>query len=518
MAAYVAEHFQRLSAQTRLWVETWYDSTLPYWFLDRVMIPANCLATQMFHAFDSGRYWGWEGVDCCPGTCQHVWQYGQSVARLFPAIERDLRERVDFGLAWHDSGAMDFRAENDRHVAHDGFCGTIVRAYREHQMAPDASFLHRAWPRIKRSTEFIMGQDKDDDGLLEGEQMNTLDTAWFGPMAWISSLYLAALSAGAAMADEMGDAAFAGRCRKAVEAGSKSLVAKLYNGEYFIHKPLDYTRNNTNIGCHSDQMLGQSMALQVGLPRFIGEAEARSALRALWRYNFTPDVGSYRENFKAIPGGRWYAMPGEGGLLVTTFPHGGADKATGKNAAFAFYFNECWTGFEYQVAAQMLWEGMVTEALAIVRMIHDRYHPARRNPYNEIECSDHYARAMASHGVLLAACGFEYHGPKAHLGFAPRVTPDDFRAPFTAAEGWGTISQKRDERSQRQRVEVKYGKLRVKTMAFEVPEGRRVDSVKVRAAGLPIEASHVQEGRRVVVTAASETQIGAGQTLEVELS
>jgi hypothetical protein len=211
-------------------------------------------------------------------------------------------------------------------------------------------------------------------------------------------------------------------------------------------------------------------------------------------------------------------MPGEGGLLVTTFPHGGADRATGKNAAFAYYFNECWTGFEYQVASQMLWEGMVTEGLAIVRMIHDRYHPARRNPYNEIECSDHYARAMASHGALLAASGFEYHGPKAHLGFAPRVTPDDFRAPFTAAEGWGTISQKRDAKGQRQQLEVKYGTLRVKTLAFEVPEGRRVGGVKILAAGLPIEADHVQDGRRVVITVARETRVGAGQTLEVELS
>ena len=117
-----------------------------------------------------------------------------------------------------------------------------------------------------------MSQDRDGDGLLEGEQMNTLDTAWFGPMAWISSLYLAALAAGAAMADEMGDAAFAARCRKIVEAGRKNLVAKLFNGEYFIHKPPDYTRNNTNIGCHIDQMFGQSMALQVGLPRIIAEA------------------------------------------------------------------------------------------------------------------------------------------------------------------------------------------------------------------------------------------------------
>ena len=44
---------------------------------------------------------------------------------------------------------------------------------------------------------------------------------------------------------------------------------------------------------------------------------------------------------------------------------------------------------------------------------------------------------MASYGVFLAACGYEYHGPKGHLAFAPRLTPEDFRAAFTAAEGWG---------------------------------------------------------------------------------
>jgi uncharacterized protein (DUF608 family) len=516
VAQYVAENFPRLSSHTKLWNQTWYDSTLPYWFLDRTLTPVNALATQAFHAFDNGRYWAWEGVDCCPGTCQHVWQYAQSVARLFPAIERDLRERVDFGLAWHDTGAMDFRSENDRHVAHDGFCGTIVRAYREHQMAPDSGFLKRIWPRIRKSIEFIMVQDRDADGLLEGEQMNTLDTAWFGPMAWISSLYLAALAAGAAMADEQGDPEFADRCRKRALAGRHSLVAKLYNGEYFIHKPPDYSRNNTNIGCHSDQMLGQSMAFQVNLQRVVPEVESRSALRSLWRYNFTPDVGPYREKFKTIPGGRWYAMPGEGGLLVTTFPHGGADHATGKNAAFAFYFNECWTGFEYQVAAQMLWEGMITEGLAIVRMAHDRYHPARRNPYNEVECSDHYARAMSSHGVFLAACGYEYHGPKGDLGFAPRVSPDDFRAPFTAAEGWGTISQKRSGASQQERVDVKWGTLRLRTLAFEVPGGP-IKQVRVLAAGSAINAGHIREGKRVVLTLAREVQIGEGQALEVEL-
>ena len=47
------------------------------------------------------------------------------------------------------------------------------------------------------------------------------------------------------------------------------------------------------------------------------------------------------------------------------------------------------------------------------------------------------------YGVFLAACSFEYHGPKGHLGFAPRLTPENFRAPFTTAEGWGTFDQSR---------------------------------------------------------------------------
>jgi non-lysosomal glucosylceramidase len=169
VADYVSNHFKRLAGQTRLWNKTWYESTLPYWFLDRTFIPIDCLATQALHRFDNGRWWGWEGVDCCPGTCQHVWHYAQAAARIFPEIERDLRERVDFGLSWHENGAMDFRAENDRHVAHDGFCGTIIRAYREHQMSPDSGFLRRIWPRVRKSVEFIMSQDKDSDGILEGE-------------------------------------------------------------------------------------------------------------------------------------------------------------------------------------------------------------------------------------------------------------------------------------------------------------------------------------------------------------
>jgi len=38
--------------------------------------------------------------------------------------------------------------------------------------------------------------------VLTGKQMNTLDSAWYGPISWISSLYLATLRAGSRMARE----------------------------------------------------------------------------------------------------------------------------------------------------------------------------------------------------------------------------------------------------------------------------------------------------------------------------
>ena len=70
------------------------------------------------------------------GTCGHVWQYAHAVARLFPELERDTRERVDFGLALKPDGAIHFRGEFNDIPAIDAQAGTILRALREHQMSP----------------------------------------------------------------------------------------------------------------------------------------------------------------------------------------------------------------------------------------------------------------------------------------------------------------------------------------------------------------------------------------------
>lgn len=525
VAAGVAQNQDYLLETTRLWNKVWYDSTLPYWFLDRTFIPLCNLATQTCFWFDNWRFWAWEGVYCCAGTCTHVWNYAQGVARIFPELERVTREMVDYGLSLEEDGEIWYRGEVARHVAHDGQLGVILRAYREHTCSPDDAFLKRNWPGIRRSIEYMIAQDKNEEGLLRGMQYNTLDQSWYGPMGWISSMYLAALEAGKAMASEMRDESFAKRCEKIIAAGKQNLIKELFNGEYFIHRPPDFKSTNTNDGCHIDQLFGESLALQGGLPSVVSREESQKALDALWRYNFAPDAGGFRNQMQqTIPGGRWYAMPGEAGTVMCTWPRGGAEKAAGEGVrGFVAYFNECWTGQEYQLAAHMLYQAqpdseLVERGLAITRAVHDRHLPQLRNPYNEIECSDHYARALASYGVFLGACGFRYHGPRGEIAFAPRINPQDFRAPFTTAEGWGTFHQKVEANRLVAGIELLHGHAAIGTVSLELCggiRGRQVTDVQITGYH-GIEWS--QQGEQVRVQLPDQVGLAAGEQLQVSIT
>lgn len=514
---YVGKNFKRLSTQTRLWQKTYYDSTLPHWLLERAIINIGTIATANTYRFASGRFWGWEGVNACEGTCTHVWQYGHTLARMFPALERDTRERVDLGVAMQADGGIIFRAEFESRPAIDGQAGTILRFYREHQMSADNSFLKNNWGKIKKTVRFMLAQDKNGDGMTDTPMENTLDAVWEGEIAWIVGICIAAAKAAQLMAEEMNDAAFAEVCRAYAEKGGRNMAEQLFNGEYFIHKP-DEKAGREKLGsyntCHIDQVYGQSWAFQVGLGRLWDKEKTLSALRALWKYNFAPDVGPYIQTHL---GGRPYALEGEAGLIMNTNPHN-EPKPYGDNVSWQLgYFHECMSGFEHQVAAHFMAEGMTDEALILTRAVHDRYHAAKRNPYNEIECSDHYARAMASYGTFIAACGFDYHGPKGHIGFAPKLSPENFKAPFTAAEGWGSYEQYYTN-GLKALYTVHFGKLRLNTISFFLKEKQQADNLMIHTGNETVPCTFTQNQQHLLITLNKELIIEQGHSLEIKMS
>src|SRR5262249_33648039 len=136
------------------------------------------------------------------------------------------------------SGAISHRGEEPVGPAVDGQAGCILRVYREHEMSADQAILKRLWPRVKKSVGYLINQDADGGGLVEGAEHNTLDAQWYGRVPWLSSLYLAALAAGEAMAREMQDDAFSDQCRRLRDRGAASMVEQLWNPDfgYFVQQ------------------------------------------------------------------------------------------------------------------------------------------------------------------------------------------------------------------------------------------------------------------------------------------
>lgn len=487
VAAYLQQNYERLSRQTHLFHDTYYNnSTVPYWLNQRLLMPLSILATETCQWWANDKFWAWEGVGSCVGTCTHVWNYEQALAHFFPELERNIRERTDFDISFRQDGGV--LARNGwGGILIDGHAGAILKAYREHLNSKNELFLTRNWDRIKRATEFIVLEDGNEDGLIEKTQANTYDIAFYGANTYVGSLYLAALKAAARMAVMMNDTAFANRCNTIAAAGEAHSVEKLWNGEYFIqevdlaaHPEFQYAT-----GCLSDQLFGQTWNHLNNLGYIYPEEKVKQTLRSIWKYNWAPDVAVQN---KVHPPERTYASFGEPGLLVCTWP-----KSPHMGEKGVRYRDEVWTGIEYQVATNMIYEGMTEEGLSIVRAVDQRYSPEKHNPWNEIECGDHYARAMASWGVMLALQDYYYNGPQGILGFHPKIQAGNFKGFFTAAEAWGNILQVLRGNQQKNTIAVKYGNLLLRQV--QLKSDKKPSSVQVLLNNKPCASTYVYDDR-----------------------
>jgi non-lysosomal glucosylceramidase len=284
----------------------------------------------------------------------------------------------------------------------------------------------------------------------------------FGPNSWLTTMYLAALTAASNMAEAMNDPAFAQECRELATKGGAYVDRQLFNGRYYAQEldlsdrsvltrfdqgrkagvlsdPFmeaywsdEYGQINYQIGagCLTDQILGQWHADIAGLGDLLAPQNVRTALETVFHENFRP---SLRDHFNPC---RVYAYENEAGLLLCTWP----DETT-KPALPAPYAEEVWTGLEYMMASHLIQRGLVDEGLTIVRAARARHDGSRRNPWNDMECGSYYVRSLSSYALVNAYSGLSFDQRRGEIGFKPARAGDGVYF-WSAGQGWGVVELK----------------------------------------------------------------------------
>ncbi len=459
---YVIENLERLETDTRHFHRALFSSSYPHFVIDALASNIASIRSHVCFRIENGNFLGWEGirdyVGCGQGNVNHVWNYAQTCAFLFPELEQTMR-RVEFNTEVDETGAMTFRSRNvlgdepwQMVPAADGQLGSIVRLYREWKLSGDNQIVQDVWENAVKALEYAIREwDTDGDHVLDGQQSNTYDIEFYGPNPMMSAIFYAALKAMAEMAEMMGDSNLAAQCQRSLRLGSQKMDDLLWNGEYYVQKlhDVDAYRYQHGIGCHSDQLLGQFMAHVAGLGYVLPRQHVSQAVKAVYANNFYPKISALHSVQ------RTYCLNDESGLVLCSWPRGGRPR-------FAFaYCDEVWTGVEYQVAAHLIYEGHIDEGLTLVKSVRDRYDGFRRSPWSEIEAGHHYVRAMASWGVLTALSGFQCDMVNGTMSFAPVINQNDFSTFWSTGKAWGIYTQTVDAESGERQwdTEVLYGSL-----------------------------------------------------------
>jgi non-lysosomal glucosylceramidase len=485
-----APRLPALEETTARFVSAFWSSDLTPAVKEAALFNLSTLRSQTYFRTGDGYPFGWEGclddAGSCLGSCTHVWNYEHATGYLFGSLARQMRE-LEYLYATADDGGMSFRidlplskAREFPLVAADGQFGCVVKLYRDWTLSGDDEWLRRIWPACRRSIEFAWipgGWDGDRDGLAEGSQHNTMDVEYYGPTPVIQGWYLAALAAGAEMAVAVGDAEFAATCREVLASGQKLTEARLFRDGYYrqvIMPPrsfddvpprlrsrdmgaqlADHPEFQIGDGCLADQVVGDSYARLVGLGGVLSPDHVTAALGSVHRLNYIPDFGTWTNYM------RTYAVHGERGHIVTSYPDGLPEHPMP-------YWSEVWTGLEYAYAIGLLLDGEAELAGDVVAAARERFTGARRNPFDEAECGHHYARAMASWGLVVAASGFGYDARAGEMTFAEADQPVTWF--WSTGSAWGTVHQSPGSPP---RLEILHGSLPPDTSVRLVPPAGR---------------------------------------------
>ena len=235
-------------------------------------------------------------------------------------------------------------------------CDLVLCLFRDGLlMGPD--WRKAQYPAVIVALDHLQQFDRDGDGLIEndGTPDQTFDNIPMrGPSSYCGGLWIAALLAGARLAEGEGDRPRAKAWADQARMAAESYDHRLFTGESY-RVDTDGPFSNASF---IEQLLGPFLARRYGLGDIIPTAHARKALQSLYKINFEQE-------------GR-----GMGAVSLARIPEASRRHLPHTDDT-SFQTSEIQPGFNFSLAAQLEEWGLDTEADTLRRALHHELHHRR---------------------------------------------------------------------------------------------------------------------------------------------
>jgi len=501
VAAYVRTHLDDLATRTRQFHANFFDSSAPAFVLDQVNSHLNTFLTSAWltkqgdfgiqEGMTDDRNWG-------PLATIDVSMYGAvPVAALFPELDQSMLRaharlqlpngEIAHGIDRNFGSADTHEAVHSRLDLPSQFVLLVLRGFF---WTGDRSYLQAMWPHVTRALEYVL-RERDANGDLLPDMAGSMcsydNFPMYGAASFVSSLWLAALAHAVAAARTLGDEQAAQHYGAILDKARAAFEDKLWNKRYYVlYNDRGGTKGDIDHGCLTDQLIGQWAMHLSGLGYLHDKRRIRSALLHILKRN------------RRYWGLRNCTWPGDT-FVRPVEPSNWGDQG-----------NTCWSGTELCFASFLIYEGLVDEALQVIRAVDDRY---RREGlyFDHQEFGGHYYRPMGSWAILNALLGLS--AQDGVVTFAPRLPQTRVRLFFALPHATGHYTRTRAGRTTAITLEIATGTLPFRELHFDVGAGAKKATVIA-----PCTYEHQVKQGTVCVRAALLTQLSAGQRVVVRVT
>ncbi len=428
VADYMVKEQKSLTVKSKKFIDDMYKSDIDLFVLDQINSQLNTLITSTMLTRDmkfgiregmtAEKSWG-------PNNTSDVALYGSIMTiSLFPELQKsairchrniqtekgEINHGLGFDLDYNQNGTW---GVYDRIDLPGNYVQMVLRDYF---FTNDTLYLNEMWPSVKKAIDYVLAdKDKNKDLMPEmnGIMCSYDNFPMYGLSSYIQSQWVCALTAAAMVAEKKGDKDAKKKYTAIAKSGSALMDKYLWNGKYFrLSNDYDSSTGNKGVdeGCLTDQVIGQWIAHQCGLPYLFKEENVKTALKSIMDLSYKPDFGLRNCSWPQYP------------LL---FP-------IHETNLWVDQANTPWSGVELAFASFLIYEGMVKEGYDVIRTVDNRYRKANLY-FDHQEFGGHYFRPMSAWGIINAMLGLEINCGT--YTFDPKLKQDSFTLFFAFPGG-----------------------------------------------------------------------------------